>query len=62
LATGLLGLDQVDARRSGDNSVTAALCVKPRGQMMPQQIASVDALMIESAEFTIMCQFDSVVC
>ena len=35
----------------------AALCVKPRGQMTPQQIASVDALKIESAEFTIMRQF-----
>ena len=34
----------------------AALCVKPRGQMTPQQIASVDALKIESAEFTIMRQ------
>jgi len=34
----------------------AALCVKPRGQMTPQQIASVDALKIASAEFTIMRQ------
>ena len=34
----------------------AALCVKPRGQMTPQQIARVDALKIESAEFTIMRQ------
>jgi hypothetical protein len=30
--------------------------VKPRGQMTPQQIASVDTLKIESAEFTIMRQ------
>jgi hypothetical protein len=30
--------------------------VKPRGQRTPQQIASVDALKIESAEFTIMRQ------
>ena len=34
----------------------AAPCVKPRGQMTPQQIASVDALKSESAEFTIMRQ------
>ncbi len=34
----------------------AALCVKPRGQMTPQQISTVDALKIESAEFTIMHQ------
>ena len=34
----------------------AALCVKPRGQMTPQQIASIDALKIESAEFTTMRQ------
>ena len=34
----------------------AALCVKPRGQMTPQQIASVDALKIQSVEFTIMRQ------
>jgi hypothetical protein len=34
----------------------AALCVKPRGQMTPQQIASVDALKIESAEFAVMRQ------
>lgn len=30
--------------------------MKPRGQMTPQQIASVDALKIESAEFTTMRQ------
>jgi Transposase len=36
--------------------MAAALCVKPRGQMTPQQIASVDALKIASAEFTIMRQ------
>jgi transposase len=30
--------------------------VKPRGQRTPQQIASLDALKIESAEFTIMRQ------
>jgi hypothetical protein len=34
----------------------AALCVKPRGLMTLQQIASVDTLKIESAEFTIMRQ------
>ena len=36
--------------------MAAALCVKPRGQMAPQQIASVHALKIASAEFTIMRQ------
>jgi transposase len=30
--------------------------VKPRGQLTPQQIASVDALKIESAEFAVMRQ------
>jgi transposase len=32
----------------------AALCVKPRGQMTPRQIANVDALKAASAEFTTM--------
>jgi transposase len=34
--------------------MAVALCVKPRGQMTPQQIASGDALKIALAEFTIM--------
>lgn len=35
---------------------TAALCVKPRGQMTPRQIVNVDALKATSAEFTTMHQ------
>jgi hypothetical protein len=33
---------------------TAALCVKPRGQMTVRQVANVDALKAASADFTAM--------